>query len=787
MFKLIFVVAALLWTTTGAYAQKFSITGTVRDQQQKEALAGATVQIENTGHSAVTNETGSFNIGSIPAGNYTVVVRFLGYETKKEQISLQSDVSLVFDMSTSFQMTEEVVVYATRANDKTPTTFAHVNKETIQKQNFGQDIPVLLNWTPSVVTTSDAGAGIGYTGLRIRGSDASRINVTINGIALNDSESQGVFWVNTPDLASSVQSIQVQRGVGTSTNGAGAFGATVSVLTDVLSREAYAEGIASFGSFNSQRYTFKGGTGLIKDRWSFDARVSKITSDGYLRRATSDLNSYYLSGGFYGDNTIVKAIMFGGHEQTYQAWNGVDSATKAVDRRFNYSGAIYDDNGNIVRYYDNEVDDYRQDHYQLHISQQLSPYWNGNVSLHYTYGRGFFEQYLQDKSFVDIGLPSATIGNTTLESTDVIVRRWLDNDYYGTTFSANYTKGRTNLTLGGAFSKYDNARHFGEIIWAEVALNSPIRHVYYDGESQKTDFNFYAKWNYNLTDKLTSFADIQYRGVRYETAGIDNDQITYAVKDQFDFFNPKIGFSYSLEENSVLYTSYAIANREPNRTDYLDGSEKPKSERLGNLEFGWRKTTAAFAFEANYYLMNYDNQLVLTGAISDVGAPVRANVGKSYRTGIELSGSIHLSKTINWNANVTWSANKNKNYTVLDENNNATNRNTTIILSPSWIAGSQFNWKALRDFQVSLLSKYVGKQYLDNTENDRVTLEDYFINDLRFTYQIIPKGLNSIELGFIINNLFDVEYSSNGYGYGGVPYFYPQAGINFLAMLSVRL
>ncbi|HEX6222813.1 MAG TPA: TonB-dependent receptor [Chryseolinea sp.] len=786
MFRLIFAKAALLWTM-GAHAQLYTLSGTVSDLQQREVLTGATVEIENAGQAAITDDKGAFKIEGLSAGNYTVVVRFLGYTPKKEQISLRGNLEVSIMLESSVTITEEVVVYATRANDKTPTTFTHVDKEAIKEKNFGQDIPMLLNWTPSMVTTSDAGAGIGYTGLRIRGSDASRINVTINGIALNDSESQGVFWVNTPDLASSVQSIQIQRGVGTSTNGAGAFGATVSVQTDVLSREPYAEAIASFGSFNSQRYTFKGGTGMIRDRWSFDARISKITSDGYLRRAASDLSSYYLSGGFYGNKTILKAIMFGGHEQTYQAWNGVDEATMAVDRRFNYSGAIYGDNGEIVRFYDREVDDYRQDHYQLHVTQQLSGYWNANISFHYTNGRGYFEQYLQDKPFEELGLPTVVIGDTPIESSDVIVRRWLDNDYYGTTFSANYIKGKNNLTVGGAYSKYDNARHFGEIIWAEIAIDAPIRHIYYDGQSEKTDFNVYAKWNYDLTDRLSTFLDLQYRSVKYETAGIDNDQSTYAVSDKFDFFNPKLGLSYTAAKNSVIYGSYAIANREPNRTDYLDGSEKPKSERLGNLELGWRKTTPKFGIEANYYLMNYVDQLVLTGAINDVGAPIRANVGKSYRTGFELSGLLNFSEKLSWNANVTWSINKNKNFAVFDENNNATSRNTTIILSPSWIAGSQLNWKPLKNFESTLLSKFVGKQYLDNTQNENVVLDDYLINDLRFSYQFEPKAVEAIKLSFLINNVFDIEYASNGYSYDSEPYFYPQAGINFLAMLSVKL
>lgn len=786
MFKFIQCVAAML-LTTGAYAQQFSVTGSVRDARQDQVLSGATVQLEATEYFAITDENGKFRIANIRAGKYTVVVRFVGFTPEEREINVSNDLELSFDLIASVQMTDEVVVYATRAHEKTPTTFTHVNKQTLEKQNFGQDIPMLLNWTPSMVTTSDAGAGVGYTGLRIRGTDASRINVTINGIALNDSESQGVFWVNTPDLASSVQSIQIQRGVGTSTNGAGAFGATVSVQTDVLARDPYVEGMASYGSFNTQRYTFKGGTGLIKDRWSFDARVSKINSDGFLRRASSDLNSYYLSGAFYGEKTIVKAITFGGHEETYQAWNGVDKETMDVDRRFNYSGAIYDDTGIIERFYDREVDDYRQDHYQLHISQQLSDYWNGNISFHYTRGKGYFEQYKQDEAFEDLGLPNVTIGNETIESSDVIVRRWLDNDYYGATFSTNHAKGNTDLTFGGAFSRYDNARHFGEIIWSEIALESPIRHVYYDGESQKSDFNFFGKLSYAWSENLSSFLDLQYRSIDYQTSGVDNDQSAYAVDDHFDFFNPKLGVSYELSSNSVLYTSYAIANREPNRTDYLDGAGKPKSERLGNLEIGWRKTSKRYGLDVNYYLMNYTDQLVLTGAISDVGAPIRANIGKSYRTGVEVSGTINFSDKINWMANATWSINRNRDYTWLDASNNQRKRNTTIILSPSWVAGNQIRWKPFERFEANLLTKYVGKQFLDNTDDANVALDAYLVNDLRFSYQFMPANVRLIEVGLLINNVFDAEYASNGYGYGGVPYFYPQAGINFLAMLTVKL
>lgn len=785
MFKLIFVTAALLWSVS-ARAQEYSIYGKVRQANGNRVLGGATLEVKEIKRFAISDELGNFRITKLPPGDYTVVARFLGFQEKTEAINLSNNVEINFILEESSQMTDEVVVFATRAGDKTPTTFTEVGKQAVQKQNFGQDLPILLNWTPSMVTTSDAGAGIGYTGLRIRGSDASRINVTINGIVLNDSESQGVFWVNTPDLASSVQSIQVQRGVGTSTNGPGAFGATVSVQTDALVENPYAEALVSTGSFGSQRYTFKSGTGLINDRWSFDGRISRIKSDGYLERATSDLNSYYLSGGYYGKKTIIKAIMFGGHEETYQAWYGIDPATMKINRRFNYAGAIYDDEGNIVRYYDKEVDDYKQDHYQLHVSQQFSNRWNGNVSLHYTKGLGFYEQYKQGESFDGLGLPDVSIGGSTITSSDVIVRRWLDNDYYGLTFSSTYDDVKSDLTIGGAYSRYDNARHFGEIIWSEIAVNAPLRHVYYDGESEKWDFNIYAKWNYSLTDRLNSYVDLQYRTVNYETAGIDNDQSSYAVTDQFDFFNPKAGISYSLAQNSLLYASYAIANREPNRSDYLDGIGKPKSEKLGNLEIGWRKSASTFGVDVNYYLMNYTDQLVLTGAVSDTGYPIRANVGKSYRTGVEFSGSLALTEKINWNANLTWSVNKNKDYSVVDENNNATTRNTSIILSPSWIAGSQLTWRSFKNFQATLLSKYVGKQYLDNSENEDVKLDAYFVNDLRLSYQFYPKGFKGIELGVLINNVLDKEYSSNGYGYDGTPYYFPQAGINYLAMLALK-
>jgi iron complex outermembrane receptor protein len=783
MFKSMMLTAGALMSLC-AIAQDFSITGTVVDGKTKQALMGATVQIENLNRFAVTDDAGKFRLERVKSGEQTLVIKFLGYQDRIEKVTLTSNTTLQVEMEESYQLTDEVVVYSTRANENTPTTFTNVSKQALQKQNFGQDLPLLLNWTPSLVTTSDAGAGIGYTGLRIRGSDATRINVTINGIPYNDSESQSTYWVDIPDVASSTQSIQVQRGVGTSTNGAGAFGGSVNLQTNSLQADPYAEGMLGFGSFNSQRYTMKAGTGLINNRWAFDGKVSKITSDGYVDRASSDLGSYYLSGGYYGKKTVIKAITFGGHEKTYQSWNGNDSATMKTNRTFNSAGALYDADYNVIGYYDNEVDDYRQDHYQLHLTQKLNDYWNANLSLHLTNGRGYYEQYKQDKDFADLGLNDLVVGGATITSGDFIVRKWLDNKFYGGTFSFNYEKGKTDLVIGGAYNQYGHAKHFGEIIWAEYSDNSQIRQHYYDGKSQKDDFNMYAKWNYEITPALRAFADIQYRYVNYQTKGTDNDLIPYEISDKFNFINPKAGLSYSLSKGSLLYTSYAVANREPNRTDYVYGDVKPKPEHLGNLEAGWRKNTTRYNFEANYYLMNYTDQLVLTGKLDNVGNPIRANIGKSYRTGIELSGSIRLTEKLIWNANLTRSMNKNKSY--VNENNLSEVKNTAIILSPNWIAGSQFTWSAFKNFQVALLSKYVGKQYLDNTESEDLSLSSYFINDMRLNYSFAPKGMKEFGVSLLVNNVFDVKYSSNGYSYYGTAYYYPQAGRNVMTMLTVK-
>lgn len=781
MLKISMMLAAML-LSAGAFAQQAFIAGTVKDVRNNQVLTGATVRV-SSGQITSTDEFGKFRFDKIPPGEHTITVTFLGYHHKTEKVSAAQQAEVIILLEESFQLTDELVVYATRANDRTPTPYTNVNQQAIQQQNFGQDMPFILNWTPSLVTTSDAGAGIGYTGVRIRGSDATRINVTINGIAYNDSETQGTFWVNLPDIASSTQSVQIQRGVGTSTNGAGSFGGSVNVQTISQQRDPYAEVMLGGGSFNSQRYTVKAGTGLLNKRWSFDGRASKIKSDGYIDRAFSDLDSYYFSGGYYGDKTIVKAIVFGGQEVTYQSWNGIDSETMKRNRTFNSAGALYDADWNVIGYYDNEVDNYKQDHYQLHLTQNLTPRWNANISLHYTHGRGYYEQYKQDKPFVELGLDDLVVGDSTLTYGDFIIRKWLNNQFYGGTFSLNYENDKTTLIIGGAYNQYGRAKHFGKIIWGEHASNSSIRDQYYHGESEKNDFNVYAKLNYAITSRFNAFVDLQYRNVAYQTKGTDDDLALYDFTDNLNFFNPKAGASYSLTAFDMLYASYAVANREPNRTDYIDGEVKPKPERLDNVELGWRRTTEYVSLEANYYYMNYTNQLVLTGTLDNVGNPIRANVGKSYRTGVELSGLIKLSDQLAWNANLTWSVNKNRNYVV---DPTAESSDTHIILSPAVIAGSQLSWSA-NGFQAALLSKFVGKQYLDNTETESLTLDSYVVNDLRLGYSFKPAGVRSIEVSVLVNNIFDETYESNGATYGdGVAYYFPQAGINLLGMVTLK-
>ncbi|MEZ4969381.1 MAG: TonB-dependent receptor [Flavobacteriaceae bacterium] len=681
----------------------------------------------------------------------------------------------------------EVLVSAVRVTKQSPVTFTNLTKEQIKPRNLGQDIPILMNFLPAVVTTSDAGAGVGYTGIRVRGSDGTRVNVTINGIPYNDAESHGSFWVNMPDFASSTESLQLQRGVGTSTNGSGAFGASLNLLTDAVSDEAFGQVSSSIGSFGTLRNNMKFSTGLLNDHVEIAGRLSRINSDGYIDRASSELDSYFLQGSYVDDNTLVKALLFGGHEITYQAWNGIDAETLVSDRTFNSAGIYTDENGN-TRFYDNEVDNYKQNHFQLHWNEQIADNWNTNLAFHFTKGRGFFEQYKEDDDFSTYGIEPIMVDGELVDKTDLIRRRWLDNDFYGTTFSVNYDKERLNLILGGGWNKYEGS-HFGEIIWARYSNNRDYEDRYYDDRSVKTDLNLFAKANYRFNDQLSAYGDLQYRTIGYTANGED----TGLVDDTFNFFNPKVGITYDFNINNNFYLSYARANREPNRNDYENGS--PKSEKLNDYELGWRYISQNVQLNTNVYYMGYKDQLVLTGELNDVGAPLRANVGDSYRLGLEVDATIALGRQFKIRPNVALSKNRNRDFVFQRDGELQELGDTHISFSPDIIVGNVFTYQPKENIQFSLLTKFVGEQYMGNIDSEGSKLDAYSQTDFNVQYEINTNSfVKSIVLSGLVNNIFDSLYVSNGYFYTfdddySVPGtittyegagYYPQAGVNFL-------
>ena len=688
---------------------------------------------------------------------------------------------------------DEVLVSAVRVTKTSPVTFSNINKEDLAPRNLGQDIPILLNFLPSVVTTSDAGAGVGYTGIRVRGSDATRVNVTINGIPYNDSESHGTFWVNMPDFASSTENLQLQRGVGTSTNGAGAFGASLNILTDNTAENAYARVSSSLGSYSTLRNNLKFSTGLLNDKIEIAGRLSRIRSDGYIDRARADLDSYFLQGSYKDKNTLIKGLLFVGHEITYQSWFGIDAATLAADRTFNPAGMYTDQDGN-TRFYDNEVDNYKQDHAQLHWSEKLNGSWSTNLALHYTRGRGYFEQFREDDDFETYQLQPLNVNGEAVNTTDLIRRRWLDNDFYGTIFSVNHNSKRLDLIFGGGYNVY-KGKHFGEVIWAQFASNSEIRDRYYDDDSKKTDLNLYAKLNLKLNARWSLFGDLQSRNVAYSANGQD----TGLVDDTFNFFNPKAGISYNPDANNNFYFSYAVANREPNRNDYENGNPKP--EKLDDLELGWRFLTPKMRLYTNLYYMKYKNQLVLTGELNDVGAPLRANVGDSYRLGIEIDALIALGKRFKWQPNLALSSNKNRDFVFQRDGSLQTLGNTNIAFSPEVVIGNSLTYSPNDDLHLTVLTKYIGQQYMGNIDSKGSILESYTHTDLSIQYEWNTNTfLDSVVFSGLINNVFDAKYVSNGYfftydddfsnpgtfttveGAG----FYPQAGINFLVGVTLN-
>ena len=693
--------------------------------------------------------------------------------------------------TTKIQALEQVYLNGVRVAADSPITHSNLTKQDLAKRNLGQDIPVLLNYLPGVVTTSDAGAGVGYTGIRVRGSDATRVNVTINGIPYNDSESQGTFWVNLPDFASSIESLQLQRGVGSSTNGSGSFGASLNIDTDRSSKEAYAQIANSYGSFDTRKHSVKFSTGLLNDRVEISGRVSNITSDGYIDRASSDLKSYFLQGSYKTDNTFIKALVFGGREVTYQSWFGIDEQTLNTNPTFNPAG-MYSDEDGTVRFHQNQVDDYDQDHYQLIWNERYNNNWSTSATLNYTKGSGFFEEYKEDASLDFHGLLPITIDGETSTESDLVRRRWLENNFYALSANANYKDENWDTTTGVFYSYYQGL-HFGEVIWATNFTGPNLGDRYYSGTGDKHEFTTFSKASYKINNSWSVFGDLQMRIVNYKTAGLTSDKVNMVVDEQYEFFNPKFGASYSLNQGNQLYVSYGRASREPRRSDFEQGVFTP--EILDDYELGWRFTGENNTLSANLYYMDYKDQLVLTGQLDDSGGFIRETSGNSYRAGLEVEGDFKVLQQLHVRPNIALSSNKNKDYTTSRDGELVNLGTTNISFSPSFIAGNSIDYSPTQNLQIALLSKYVGEQYLGNIDSQTSKLDAYFLNDFSVNYTITNLSFaKSLVLQGLVNNIFDVKYISNGYFYtydddfstpGTVTTiegagFYPQAGINFL-------
>ncbi len=799
-FFLLFLIPAL------SMAQ-WRLSGTISNANNGETMPGAHIQLLGTKTITTTNAQGSYEFPDLQSGTYTIKVSYLGFESVKKTLQLNKDFVLDIALKTAAIMEDAVIIHSTRAIDKTPTTFTNISREELKENDLGQDLPYMIAMTPSVVVTSDAGAGIGYTAMRIRGTDQSRINVTINGIPLNDPESQGVYWVDLPDFGSSVENMQIQRGVGTSTNGAAAFGATINLQTAKLNPKPYAEINSSGGSFNSLRNNVRFGTGLINGKFAFDGRLSKISSDGYVDRASSNLKSFFVSGAYYGKSTMLKLNIFSGKEITYQAWNGIPKELLDKNRRFNPSGMYYGPDGDTL-FYDNQVDDYKQDHFQLFFAQKIGEKLNINAALHYTRGYGYYESYKESKKFGDFGLNDVIIGGDTITRSDMITRKYLDNHFYGGVFSINYEQQRLKLTLGGGANKYDGG-HYGNIIWAQYASNGSIDRNWYDNDGIKKDANIYAKAHYLFTEKLNLFADLQYRYVDYSIQGTHDDLSDLSQEHQFNFINPKAGVHYAFNQEQSAYFSVAIANREPSRNNYrdADADHTPTSEKLTDYELGYELNKQAFSLNANLYYMQYKDQLVLTGDINNVGNPIMNNVPESYRAGIEIAAAVKISKKLRFDANMTLSQNKIKDFTEYVDNWDywsdpehqplQISKNlgeTDISFSPNIISGAALTFMPIKDFSIAWIAKYIGKQYIDNTSSDERSLDAYLLNNIRINYAIETTFIHRIEFFLALNNVLSEEYESNAWVYRyysegnehEMNGYFPQAGFNVLGGVSFR-
>lgn len=691
-------------------------------------------------------------------------------------------------------MLENIEINAIRASDKAPFTKTNFSQEEIKKLNLGQDLPFVLSQAPSVVINSDAGTGIGYTGISIRGSDASRINVTLNGIPYNDAESQGSYFVDIPDVISSVNSLQIQRGVGTSSNGAGAFGATINLSTNGVNKEKYVELNNTYGSYNTWKNTLKAGTGLMSNHFTIDARVSKISSDGYIDRATSNLKSFFVSAAYINKSSSVRFNILSGKEKTYQAWYGVPESYLDSDRTYNPAGTEKPGHP-----YNNETDNYTQTHYQLFYDHKIDSHISFNIALFLSRGKGYYEEYRAAQAYSNYGLPDYFNGTDTILTTDLIRRLWLDNYYYGGIFSFQYQKHKTNFTFGGGWDKYDG-KHYDIVTWAQEA-GFPNDYTYSNVPANKEDLNLYAKLLQTFGSGFSGFADIQGRFVHYNIQGFESTP-DLIINEHYTFINPKIGLSYN-KNNFQAYASYSLGAKEPNRDDFEAGiNELPKPEILNDLELGINKRNTAFTYGATLYYMNYHNQLVSTGKINDVGAYTRTNAPESYRLGCELQAGEAFTNWINATGNISFSKNKIKNFTeYIDDYDNGGQienqyHNTNISFSPGIVGAATVNVILVPKSEISFQSKYVGRQYLDNTSHITRSIEPYFVENLKLSYTINPKHIfKSVDFIFQLNNCLNKKYESNGYTYnyfyGGEltveNYYFPMAPTSFLAAVNIKL
>jgi iron complex outermembrane receptor protein len=787
---------------------QLSVSGKITDEQTGAALPGASIVISPTNR-VVADNNGNYQISS-SKGPCTLYVMYIGYRLTTKSVILHSDTVINFQLGKGIILTDEVTISGTRASKNSPIAFTNLGKKDIQKNNLGQDLPFLLNQTPSVVTTSDAGAGIGYTGIHIRGSDGTRINVTLNGIPYNDSEEQGVFFVDLPDFASSVDNIQVQRGVGTSTNGAGAFGASINIQTTRRIDTAYVELNNSVGSYGTLKNTINMGSGLLGGKFSFDGRLSRIQSNGYIDRASSNLQSYFLTGAYYGKSTTIRFITFGGTEHTYQAWDGVpEDSLRAGNRTYNELGL--EPNGT---FYKNQTDNYTQNHYQLLVDQQITDKLSFGAALHYTHGFGYYEEYQPAQNLADYGITPVIIGTDTVSTTDLTRRLWLNNKFYGVTYNLKYKPSAgINYILGGAYNEYKGA-HYNNIEWTQESTDIPPDYQYSRNDADKTDFNIYGRAEFKV-GKLDLFADMQYRHVYYSFLGYDENLNNVQQRVKLDFFNPKAGVTYEFNSTNNVYFSFGIGNHEPDRDDYVQSTplSRPKPENLKDFELGYRTRQGIFTGGINAFYMLYDNQLVLTGALNDVGDQVRSNVNDSYREGIEFDGKLRINEQLSWAATASLSSNKVKNFQeyLVDYDTNTTVEQTykkaDIPFSPDFVGSSEISYRPVKNAEIAFISKYVSRQYLDNTSNINPTgfpasdptsnryLNSYFVNAVRLNYNFSIESVKNIGLTLLVNNIFGEKYEANGATYPDIEggkvvnynYFFPQAPANFLLSQNIKI